>query len=120
MAAELSGPVGAKANRYGDIYIVDAWNNVIRRINGPLTSLSAPGKTSVTHDVLIYPNPASTLLNIAASTTIDQVAVTDLLGQTVFSHEYNQPRVQVHIADLPTGVYFVKINGSEVKKFVKE
>ena len=120
VAAELSGPVGAKANRYGDIYIVDAWNNVIRRINGPLTSLSAPGKTSVTHDVLIYPNPASTLLNIAASTTIDQVAVTDLLGQTVFSHEYNQPRVQVHIADLPTGVYFVKINGSEVKKFVKE
>ena len=120
VAAELSGPVGAKANRYGDIYIVDAWNNVIRRINGPLTSLSAPGKTSVPHDVLIYPNPASTLLNIAASTTIDQVTITDLLGQTVFSHEYNQPRVQVHIADLPTGVYFVKINGSDVKKFVKE
>ncbi len=68
----------------------------------------------------VYPNPATTLIIISKSDRITTVAITDILGQTVYSKHYNAPQVQVDVSNLPIGVYFVKINGTEVRKFVKE
>jgi len=68
----------------------------------------------------IYPNPASTFLNINAHLPINQITITSLLGQTVYTQNYNANEVQVDVSALPSGVYFVKVNDSEVRKFVKE
>jgi Secretion system C-terminal sorting domain len=43
--------------------------------------------------------------------TIRQILVVNLMGQRVFDKTYNQERVLVDIADLPSGIYIVKING---------
>jgi len=52
---------------------------------------------------------------------INNINITNLIGQTVYEQDYTaQQQAVVNIASLPTGVYFVKINGSEVRKFVKE
>ncbi len=67
----------------------------------------------------IYPNPADKVLYITGN-VITSVAISNFLGQTVYSSEYNTSQVQVDIAALPKGIYFVKINDSEVRKFVKE
>jgi hypothetical protein len=75
---------------------------------------------SNTGEISIYPNPANTELNIAATDKINQLAITNLLGQTVFTQHYNDEKVSVNVSGLPPGVYFVKVNGSEVRKFVKE
>ena len=68
----------------------------------------------------LYPNPTTTSLTIVASAKIEQVIISDILGQTVFSYNYKTEEVQIDVSDLPSGVYFVKVNGSEVRKFVKE
>jgi hypothetical protein len=70
--------------------------------------------------ITIYPNPAITSLTITAPYPISQIAITNLLGQTIYIHEYNTEKIQINVADLPTGMYFIKINGSEVRKFVKQ
>ena len=67
----------------------------------------------------VYPNPANSVLNITGS-NITSVTINNLLGQTVYTHEYNSSQVQVNVADLPKGMYLVRINGSEVRKFIKE
>jgi Secretion system C-terminal sorting domain len=68
----------------------------------------------------MYPNPAATSLNIASQDKITSVAITNLFGQTKYTLEYNTEKVQIDLADLPAGIYLIRINGSEVRKFVKE
>ena len=68
----------------------------------------------------ISPNPVYNELNITSTNKITNITITNLLGQTVFTHKYNSEQVQVSVADLPTGMYFVKINNIEVRRFVRE
>ena len=72
------------------------------------------------HSIALYPNPATTSLTITSTDKITTVSISNLLGQIVYTHAYNSEKVHVDVADLPSGVYFVKVNGSEVSKFVKE
>ena len=67
-----------------------------------------------------YPNPATTSLTITSANKITNVTITNLVGQTVYTHSCNSEKVQVDVSGLPTDIYFVKVNGSEVRKFVKE
>jgi len=76
--------------------------------------------TGLPNNLNIYPNPAKTFLNISAAYSINSISISNLLGQTVYTQTYDSRQVQVNISDLSKGVYFVKINGTEVKKFVKE
>ena len=94
-----------------------AWHTV-----SATTGVASPGLPE--GGVIVYPNPASDVLHIIlAGSNITTIAITNLLGQTMYSHEYNTSLVQVDIADLPKGIYFVKVNGPdsyrEVRKFVK-
>ena len=70
--------------------------------------------------VVIYPNPTPTELTITSPDKITRLTITNLLGQPVFSHKYNTETVQVNVAGLPNGIYLLKINGCEVRRFVKE
>ena len=68
----------------------------------------------------IYPNPAHTAITITPAEDITSLTITNLLGQTVYTQQYNAQTIQVNVSDFPTGVYFVKVNGVEVRKFLKE
>jgi len=72
--------------------------------------------------ISLYPNPAHTQLNIESSTPINEVTVTNLLGQTVYHQlpTLNCQLLQPDVANLPTGMYLVRVNGAEVRKFMKE
>jgi type IX secretion system substrate protein len=70
--------------------------------------------------ILVYPNPASAELNISSTDKITRVAIFNLLGQTVYTHAEDVEKVEINIANLSPGVYFIKINGEMVRKFVKE
>ena len=71
-------------------------------------------------EVTIYPNPATTSLTITSMDKITSVAITNLVGQTIYTHVCETKEVHVNVADLPGGVYFVRINDTEVRKFVKQ
>jgi len=70
--------------------------------------------------IIIFPNPASDELNITSTDKINRITINNLLGQTIFAQNYNAEKVQVNVVNLPVGIYIVKINGLEVRKFEKE
>jgi hypothetical protein len=70
--------------------------------------------------VIIYPNPASTILNIDPSVNIIEVSVFDIHSKKIFvSKHFNT----VDISMLNSGMYFIKIKtdqGEFSQKFIKE
>lgn len=73
--------------------------------------------------VRVYPNPAQGELTITAGTKITGVTISNIIGRQVYSHEYNTENVTMNIAQLPAGVYTLKITGEgwqEVRRVVKE
>ncbi len=81
--------------------------------------LSIPA-TSAVSAVGLHPNPATSSLSISASEKINSVVISNLMGQTVYQNQYDSQQVHLDVAQLPVGVYFVRINGTEVRRFVKQ
>ena len=75
------------------------------------------GKTS---GISIYPNPSTLTLNITSPQPITQTTITNLLEQTVFSYHYDKQEIQIDVSNMTNGIYFVKVNGTEIRKFVKQ
>ncbi len=78
-----------------------------------------------TQNFKVYPNPATTVVNLSSknNTTINQVQITDLNGRVIKSIAVNEVATQINIADLNSGVYFLKAtsnNGVGVTKIVKK
>jgi hypothetical protein len=73
--------------------------------------------------VKLYPNPATNVLNIESTSTIEKVSVYNLLGQEVISITPNSDLVTLDVASLQLGVYVVKtsIDGNiSSTRFIKE
>jgi hypothetical protein len=116
-------PSGVTSDTSGNIYIADRGHNRIRKVTQPecgyvhIPDISAIGKLK---EVTIYPNPAASELTISATEKMTTISITNLLGQAVYTHEYNTQQLQVDVAELPKGIYLIRINGTDVRKFLKE
>jgi hypothetical protein len=64
----------------------------------------------------IFPNPSNDIFNIDTEEKIEQVTVLNLLGQKVFSGNGKQ----INIANLPSGMYWAKINFSNDKSITRK
>ena len=117
--------IGEIANHYpfcgGDL--VYEFNN-LTYYNMHLGSCGTPvGIENVSQEsipIQLLPNPATKELTIKAPHDITTVSISNMVGQIVYSNYYHNEQVQVDIADLPKGMYLIKINGTEVRKFVKQ
>jgi len=73
--------------------------------------------------IKLYPNPATNVLNIESASTIEKVAIYNLLGQEVISQTPNSELVTIDVTNLQSGIYVVKssINGNvSSTRFIKE
>jgi hypothetical protein len=73
------------------------------------------------NNLSIFPNPATTTLNITGLTTNASAAVYDISGKQLLSQPLTTQAI--NISSLAPGLYFISITtaeGSVVKKFVKE
>ncbi len=77
-------------------------------------------KVELNNQAEVVPNPVKNELVISRSVAINSVSISNIVGQVVFSREYNMNKVMVNVSYLPAGVYFIKINNSIVRKFTKE
>ncbi len=68
----------------------------------------------------VFPNPVDEIIYVEATNNINQISITNLIGQLVYSRSYNSQTVQINVANLPNGIYFLKINGNVVRRFIKE
>jgi hypothetical protein len=71
-------------------------------------------------EIIIYPNPASTVLNIVldVSKMNTQIEISNVQGEIILSQKNNLSLNQFNIENIANGIYFVRI-GNEVRKFVK-
>ena len=82
--------------------------------------LGTPVVSAGADQLQVFPNPASTELNIVSSAKIKQVTLTDILGAVITAKQYYTEKVQLDISFLPAGMYLLKINDMQVRKFVKQ
>ena len=61
----------------------------------------------------LYPNPANTMVRIAAEDSVESVKVYNMLGALVQTVSANSKYVTVNTADLSNGVYFFNIRKSD-------
>lgn len=92
--------------------------NTVEDIIGiPATSLSVAA-TKVS-SLMIYPNPASSSLHIDNLQSATTYTLSDIVGGVIQQGELVQGNNTIDIRELPKGVYFVHIDGDEVRKLIK-
>ena len=81
------------------------------------------GIKELSHSFNIYPNPVNNNLYIESEKEIEKVVIYNITGVAVYDVECRMNDVELDVANLNSGVYFVKIitdNGEVVKRFVKK
>ncbi len=73
-----------------------------------------------TDKVTIYPDPVHDELTISSENTIINVVITNLAGQLIYEQKGISDLIKVDVRNYPQGVYFIKINNTNIRKFVKE
>ena len=72
---------------------------------------------------LIYPNPVSNKLTVENQEALGTVEIYNLMGAKVYSQKGCGNKVEINTADLPSGIYFIRMTSnkvSETRRFVKE
>jgi len=100
---------GGGSNKWGTVFSFKD-TNVITSINGVPTS----------YEINLFPNPVNKVVIINSPISITKIDIDNMLGQNVYSNMYNTKKVMINISTLTTGVYFIRINDTYVKKIVKE
>ena len=67
----------------------------------------------------IFPNPVTSELHLTSTNQISKISIFNVLGQHIFTNRYSSQQVEIDVSAVPAGVYFICINNSEVRKFVK-
>jgi len=71
-------------------------------------------------DILMYPNPAGSELNISAPGPINDLEITNSIGQAVIKAQYSTNAITADIGMLRPGIYIARVNSTVIGKFVKE
>jgi len=75
------------------------------------------------NSLAIFPNPVFEELTLQSSgKPIERVDIADILGRVVYTRKLiaSSQTLKFDVTELPTGVYLIKVNGTEVRMFIKE
>ena len=99
------------SNNYSDIFDFNGTNGP--NVQCALTTIVNTGISNIenNNDISIYPNPASTLLNIHLSTCTSQetLLITDLLGTVVYKAELHGIDNTISISTWSAGIYLYEV-----------
>lgn len=70
--------------------------------------------------IIVSPNPSASDLTVSSTKTITSLTINDLVGKTVYAQQCNAKELKMNVANLPKGIYLLWINGTEVRKFIKD
>lgn len=71
------------------------------------------------NEITVYPNPVTTVLNIAANEPISSVAVFNMFGQQVYHQQLEATSGQINLSVLASGIYMVKVNSADKEAIYK-
>lgn len=80
---------------------------------------------NISSSTKLFPNPASSVLNVQSEVSISNISVANVIGQTVLNvNNVNADNYKLELNTLTNGVYLININNvdgtSSVAKFVKK
>jgi Secretion system C-terminal sorting domain len=107
-------------DRYGNLYIADPESNRIRMVT--YHSVGVDNIQSPASSLNLYPNPARNQITINVAAVMEgTITITNIIGQIMHTQEYHSGSATIDVADLPKGLYIVKVIGTAyTAKFVKE
>ena len=75
-----------------------------------------------TSSIKLYPNPVVSVLNIKTDTNLinQPYTIIDGLGRVVLNGKFNDVDTIINVDQLSKGIYYLKIAGNNVNKFIKE
>lgn len=76
-------------------------------------------ETFVFEGLNYYPNPVENSLNISNNLIIDEIQVNSFTGQTIYNKKLNDYSTEINLANLNSGIYFVKILSNGFEKTLK-
>ena len=73
------------------------------------------------NDFSVYPNPASSYINIHAKNSIHLIAIKDMEGRTLksFTSNNSSENISINVSGLSAGLYLLQVDRS-VYKFLKK
>lgn len=88
-------------------------------------TVAATGVEKISGKLSVYPNPATSVLNINSAANINNITVSNVIGQRIMTIEkINDDNYTLNVADLTKGVYLINIENvdgtSAITKFVKK
>jgi uncharacterized repeat protein (TIGR03803 family) len=99
---------------YGVTYGGGVGNNgTVFKLGGALSEVT---EINIANEVVIYPNPASTILNLAlrqAQGDKAELTITDLLGNVVKHQTIETEKTTIDLTEFGNGVYFVSVKTNE-------
>ena len=126
-SARINYPEGIALDHCGNIFIADFGNYVVRKVTyipscDSLISLGNIVINNIVSELNIYPNPTKDFLNINADEVINNITVSNLVGQILINEDYNTDKVKMSIQQLSDGIYIMMIKknkGIGMAKIVK-
>ncbi len=120
-SAMIGDTIFNRASIYFDYNAPVVTNTTMNILGSPASTNSVPNLLQ-REMIGLFPNPAHTGITIASNDNITKVTINNILGQSVYSREYNGGvhHVLIDVSTLPAGLYFVKVNNADVRKLVKE
>jgi trimeric autotransporter adhesin len=128
-AALLDYPSGISVDPCGNLYISEANNRRIRKIEfnppcvlpNPPEKLTNAGREAASINVL--PNPSSNVVEVTSENTITTISIQDIAGHLIYISTLSTSSVLLDISAYPSGMYLLSITDNEgrkaVQKFVK-
>ncbi len=86
------------------------------------SSLSSTDFDTNKNQFVVYPNPASAVLNLENSEKIDSFSIYNLVGQELLNQKSNDLKIAIDVSSFQIGTYILKVfsnNKEEVLKFLK-
>jgi hypothetical protein len=111
---------GTAANGYTDYSSVGEYT-IEGKVVANVTGITESGKGIAA----IYPNPATDQIQINLNNAgiINTIQVVNMLGQSLYAIQTEEPTLNINLSDYKKGIYFIHVsnaNGASTAKFVKE
>jgi hypothetical protein len=106
---------------FNTAHIYFDWNPAIIT-NTTYNINSSLGLNELENSSLIYPNPASTHVNVTIKEQIEHIRIYDLMGKEWMSSTPHNSQATIDVSTLPTGIYMVNVtseSGTFTERLIK-
>ncbi len=101
---------------YGTDSVGCVYRSVAQTFNLPVRTQILAGESMAR----VFPNPVASHLNVYTAFPVSEITIQDFLGKQLYSRSHTGTQLEIDVAYLPAGLYFLKVNGLVMAKFLKE